>query len=582
METTGTLGATLKLRKAPVILRTFAHGQWGGTVSLQKGDEVSVRVRGELYTATFHGAGWLGDRLVTCAADLIEAIPAIATGELADSIGANLRGSLCLYLQTQDTYHVFPDPLGAAMVYEYRSPRVWAHSSDLEALIEAVTCFGEDPKKSLEYLVEVIATGNGGFFPASYEDVTTLPPFAYMSIDDRNAYQGSYHCSDAFFNRPSSMEDLFDEARSDLIRNVRAVAASSFGHRISHLTGGFDSRLILSALMHEQLQGQFKFMCSGNAQMPDRKISGELCGHVGIPLTNSDGTIKGAYKPGNAMFGTFGMLRSDLPESALPDHVLMSGGYGECLRSFYGARNAVSSSPEATLQAIHGRTFAAESRMLGDDFYGTYVDRFKGFLAGAVAEGLPHDAVLDYMYASKRNRYYVGLTSEYHSNLTPRVDPIYSVAAVRLGLFTPPAERAGNVPGLKMMASLQRELVGLPFDSDRITPAYESLHGPVTRQPFNGRQPRLIQDERITVSPSKPATKEQIQRAQEIKGSLLQVVHLHDVQTELKGLLAANRSAISKVMDWTIVNRFVNPNLSNRNHIRTVFTMHDSLRWYNA
>ncbi|PQZ68292.1 hypothetical protein CQ050_13640 [Achromobacter sp. MYb9] len=581
METFSTLSA-LKLRKAPVILRTFADGQWGGPVYLQKGDEVTVRIREETYIATFHGAGWLGDKLITRAADLLEALPAVATGELADSIGANLRGSLCLYLHTHDTFHAFPDPLGAAMLYEYRSPRVWAHSSDLEALIEAVTHLGEEPKKSLEYLVEVIATGNGGFFPASYEDVATLPPFAYVSIDDMNSYQGSYHCSDAFFARPSNIADLFEEARSDLIQNVRAVAASGFGHRISHLTGGFDSRLILSAMMHEHLHDEFKFMCSGNTQMPDRRIAGELCGHVGIPLTNSDGTIKRAYAPGNAMFGTFGMLRSDLPESALPDHVLMSGGYGECLRSFYGARNAVMTAPEATLQAIHGRTFAAESRMLGPDFYATYVDRFKDFSAGAVSDGLPRDAVLDYMYAAKRNRYYVGLTSEYHSNMTPRVDPIYSVAAVKLGLFTPQAERAGNVQGLKMMASLQPELVGLPFDSDRITPTYESLHGPVTRTAFNGRQPRFIQDDRITVSPSKPATKEQIQRAQEIKGSLLQIVHLQDVQAELKKLLAANRASISKVMDWTIVNRFLNPNLSNRNHIRTVFTMHDSLRWYTA
>ncbi|MFE0784010.1 hypothetical protein, partial [Serratia bockelmannii] len=318
-------------------------------------------------------------------------------------------------------FYILPDPLGAAMVYKYRSPRVWAYSSDLESLIEAVKSFGEEPKKSLEYLVEVIATGNGGFFPASYQDVETLPPFSYLAIDDTNSYQGSYRCSETFFSRPSNMNDLFDEARSDLIRNVRAVAESDFGHRISHLTGGFDSRLILSALMHEGLQDRFKFMCSGNAQMPDRRIAGELCGHMGIPMTNSDGTIKGAYAPGNAMFGTFGMLRSDLPVAALPDHILMSGGYGECLRSFYGARNASATSPQATLQAIHGRTFAAESRMLGDDFYATYVDRFKAFLTGAVAAGVPKDATLDYMYASKRNRYYVGLTSEYHSNLTPRV-----------------------------------------------------------------------------------------------------------------------------------------------------------------
>ena len=254
-----------------------------------------------------------------------------------------------------------------------------------------------------------------------------------------------------------------------------------------------------------------------------------------------------------------------------------------CLRSFYGSRNNAVGGPEAILQAIYGKAMSSEQpRLIEENFYQAYVERFSAFTATAARNGIPADATLDYMYAAKRNRYYVGLISEYHSNLTPRVDPIYSVSGVKLGLFTLQEQRSGNVLGLRMMTSLWPELTSLPFDSNRITPVYESQYGPVKRKEFNGRPARYIHDERIIVPPSKRASPEQVERAKALRGSLLQVVHLEDVQAELKPLLNKNKKAISQVMNWTVVNRFLNPNLNNRNHIRTAFALHDSLRWFTA
>lgn len=582
MESSEISNSRLKQRKAPVILRSFAESRWGKPIYLSKGDEVEVFVGQKRYFVSCHGAGWLCNQLVTCAADIEKVLPTIK-GDLINTVGSNSRGSLCIYLRSPQGYYILPDPLGACILFEYKSPRLWAHSSDLESLINAVKEHGEQVRKSLDYLVEVVATGNGGFFSASYEDVDAFSPFTYLFADDTTSRRETYSVADTFFSHPSNMDDLFEAARCDLISNVKAVANSSFEHRISHLTGGFDSRLILSALMYTGNHDKFRFMCSGSPKLPDRKIAGELCGHVGVCFTNSDGTIKAPYEPGNAMFGTHGLLRLDLPASSLPGHVLMSGGYGECLRSFYGARSSATGEAESVLQALYGRFFANDSgRIVSDSFNNVYVERFRDFLKSAVASGIPHDAVLDYMYAAKRNRYYVGLTSEYYSNLIPRVDPIYSVNAVRLGLFTPQPIRSANVLGLRMMASLCPELVQLPFDSERITPAYESLYGHVPKKAFNGRAPRYIHDDRIVAPSSKAATEEQVARAQEMKGSLLQIVHLHDVQSELKNLLKLNRREVTKAMDWIVVNRLLNPNLANRVHIRAAFALHDSLRWFNS
>src|SRR5690606_131475 len=155
--------------------------------------------------------------------------------------------------------------------------------------------------------------------------------------------------------------------------------------------------------------------------------------------------------------------------------------------------------------------------------------------------GVPADAVLDYMYVAKRNRYYVGLTSGYFSNTIPRVDPLYSLSAIRLGLFTPQSLRSANVQGLRMMSSFNSDLVSLPFDSERISPAYESIYGPVSRQSFNGRTSDYFHDDRVVVRGSKGATREQVQKAKEINCSLFQIIHLNDVQDSLRDLLGVNR-----------------------------------------
>ncbi|SSY79776.1 hypothetical protein [Alcaligenes faecalis] len=569
-------------RTAPVIVRLLDDGFLGDPIYFPKGDEKELHFDGKRYVVTCHGAGWIGDQLVTCASDVVKNIPQLLRRGISN-IGASLRGSLCLYISSQEEQYVFPDPLGAMIVFEYKSPRAIAYSSDLESLVKAVQELGEVVEKNFNYLVELVATGNGGFFSSSYKNVSSFLPFEYLCVSQKESRKFRYSVADEFFSVPRSLDDLFERARNEILENVTAVAKSSFDNCISHLTGGFDSRLILSALTYSGYENKFRFMCSGNLNLPDRRIAGELCGHLGLCLTNSDGTVKSSYQPGKAMFGTSGLLRFDLPVSAFPGHVLMSGGYGECLRSFYSSRNNSLGDPRSVLSSLYGRFFSDDSnRIVSSSFYDFYLNQFKGFLDESLGFGVPADAVLDYMYVAKRNRYYVGLTSGYFSNTIPRVDPLYSLSAIRLGLFTPQSLRSANVQGLRMMSSFNSDLVSLPFDSERISPAYESIYGPVSRQSFNGRTSDYFHDDRVVVHASKGATREQVQKAKEINCSLFQVVHLNDVQDSLRDLLGANRKIVSESMDWKIVNRLLNPNLSNRVHIRSVFALHDSLCWFNS
>ena len=569
-------------RAAPVIFQIFSNGGWGKPVYLPKGDEQELVFAGKRYVVTCHGAGWIGGRLIASASDVVKSLPQFL-GQDISSIGSSIRGSLCLYLSLEDEQYLCPDPLGAMVVFEYKSPNVLAYSSDLGSLVEAVQGLGEVVEKNFNYLVELIATGNGGFFSSSYKNIFSLHPFEYLHINQKGGRRSIYSVRDDFFSAPHSLDDLFEKSRAEILENVAAVAQSGFGSCISHLTGGFDSRLILSALIYSGYADKFRFMCSGGLNLPDRRIAGELCGHLDLCLTNSDGTVKAPYQPGKAMFGTSGLLRLDLPVSAFPDHVLMSGGYGECLRSFYGSRNSGVSDSHSILASLYGRFFSNDAnRIVSSSFYDFYIDQFDGFLNEVMDLGLPSDSILDYMYIAKRNRYYVGLTSGYFSNLIPRVDPLYSLSALKLGLFTPQALRSANVQGLRMMSSFNADLVSLPFDNDRISPIYESIYGEVNRKSFDGRSPRYFHDDRVVVHDSKKATKEQIQKAQKINCSLFQVSYLNDVQYELKDLLLYNRKVVSGSMDWKIVNRLLNPDLSNRVHIRSVFSLYDSLCWFNA
>ncbi|CAJ0910236.1 hypothetical protein [Alcaligenes faecalis] len=572
--------------KSPVIV-VRAGIQYKSVIYYPKLDEETIRKDdGGSIVFSMYGAGWVDGVFVSKPSDLFGFFKNNNKSYLS-KVFQSQRGSLTLYIKDGDKYFVVPDPLSGSMLFYYKENENWFISSDLESLLLVLKESGIEPEKRFDYLTELISTGNGGFVPSSYEGVCVLDPFEYILItrDSVEILLSPEH--DKLLSPVSDIEkkNLFHTVREEFVNNVRSVSQSSIKNKVAHLTGGFDSRLVLAALLSSGIDHDlFNVMCSGNEETNDKVIAKKLASHYDLIFTNSDGrNSANAFEPGKALFPSMGMVRANIPSRFLEDYVVMSGGYGGLLRSVYGSRASLSNnSIENVLTSLFGKRFSSNenSGIISKRFYDFYYAEFERYINKIKACGLPVNSILDYIFATKRNRYYIGSISALYSKYSPRVDPLYSVNALRLSLSLTEQERKSNVLGLNLLRSFDETMISLPFDVSKIDDFYRKNYNKVYEKDFIKRDLRVRNVERERDFSGVAPTKSQIELSKSMNSSLMQILYLDDVQYRARGILKKNRDLIEKNLNWKVVNRFYRGELKNRIHIRTAFSIYDSLNWY--
>lgn len=583
-----------------------------GAVSLGKGFALLPSVEGIWSDSTdgrryldVRGSGVLDGQLVAHPRDartaLGDFIPSAKTG--FSGFGTRIRGPLVLTCAWPGGFAVLPDPLGSGFTYRYSTPHLTAVSPDLDALVAFLRSAGVAPAKNLAFVAENIATGRGGVFSASYEEIEAVPAFGYVLATESGIRVESYAARDEILDyrtRNDSLGPAWEGAYQDLLANARAAAAFDGPDHVSHLTGGFDSRLTLAALLQAGVAEQFTYFCSGNPQLPDRWTAERLSASYGLTLSDDPGFTELARPTSLAdsfltpQRNTAGMLIAGGPSSkqyAAPRAVVLSGCYGEIFRGSFSLRyrgKVMEEQPRTIAQTLWGNVVFpddAQESLLSETLQGHYLDGFRRQLETGHAAGLRDDSILDWFYATAKNRYFIGLTSYAWSAHAYRMDPLYSLNAVKLMLSAPPEVKRSNIMGFDLMDRLAPGLREYPFDSNRYNDVYRSLRGETARRDFDEHlTPRIAH-----YRPPQPAggfrrpaaTPEQIEFARLRKANLWQVVSLEPVRElcreMLAGIPAGERNAI---FGRKVLNRLMTKNLTNRTQIRTVYNLYSGLLWF--
>ena len=547
---------------------------------------VNSILNGETIKISVHGSGWFKNTLIKSSSDFSNLISQINPFDIPNSIGGNLKGSLCCYVSYKRSIYILPDVLGSAIVFKYQKDNITAFSSDLSSLVASLRLLGLKPKKNINYLVELISTGNGGLNSSSYENIEAIENFSYIKINNNKFTINKYSKHEQFFSTSSS-DILFEEARCEILSNVESALESSLSP-VAHLTGGFDSRLILSALScFPDYKKKVTFFCSGNSELLDKKIALQIGSHLNLRMSDSDGTY---YT--NSQLPSFnasqGLVKLAPPNAARDNNLILSGGYGECLRSFYKSKYKLDKNYNITdmLKALYGDVCFGNdknTRFTSENFYQDYAKKLDKFIKDSLDKGLRYDAILDYMYLAVRNRYYVGLTSLYNSNISPRIDPLYALSGFKLALNTELEKRQNNFIGLNLMRSFNENILGLPFDYDRIGTEYEKAYGKVEKvSPIKGNIEFVsFQRENHPRSSNVAYSKNDIEKAKKLSAPLWQVAHLKNAQCELASNLEnIGVNKISEAMNYKTIEKLATSELNNRISIRYVHSINEALKWY--
>ena len=463
------------MQRGPV-LTTGQDPQGSGPTAYAHTSDTPVRIQPRSFW--LDGSVVVGTRAVVTTSELADVLPAEAgTWELPQLASWWFRsardvGALHILDEAQGWAACLPDPLGGALAFRLETPEFAAISTDLAALREQAAQRGVELKKSTLFQAERMLFGNGGLTATSYDSVETIDPFEYLSVRDGSVHRHRYQDLEAL--QKLSVPELFEALWQDVVQSTRAVTGSSHDQHIAHLTGGFDSRLLLAALMHEGLQDEVLFFCSGPTGSTDRVVADGLTRSLGL-RRSSGGGLSPATASSTAerllgpLFSSAGLSGTGpLGREREVSVTAFGGGYGGLLRTTYGNRQITSDGQHLDPDLLCKSYIPADRASIRP----AAIEELSGRLEGTMSDLTTRfdlDFGGDAYYAYRRNRYHFGLGSMAWSRVGARFDPLYSVAGFFLSGRITQMARQSNVVGHDLMEFLHRDLLRYPFDYDRFS-----------------------------------------------------------------------------------------------------------------
>lgn len=551
-----------------------------------KGDEVDINASGHIYKATTHGAGWIDSKLIYQPSHLTTFNPYFF---LNQQFYSTYRGSLCLFFYNEIENYVYQDPLGGASVFYYLKNGVFACSSDMGDLVAVLRLNGLHPAKSMDFITELLCTGTGGIFQTSYEDIYILDTHTYIKIYNGNVSFEKSGTKSIIFENKYAIED----ARDEIQNNVNSILDCTAITKIAHITGGYDSRLVFSALESESAKERshdnLYYACYGYSELLDKQVARQICDTFDKTMVNNEGVLRSSERTN--LKDTCGMSIATPPLFRTRHEIIISGGFGETLRSTYSKSILkYNKSEELSLAFIieqaYGSAIAGHegNRIVSNDFY----DRFKGVvnhkINNLINSHLDIYSILDYLYLSVRNRYFVGQISTNYSNVNPRLDPLYSPIGSSYALRMDAESRSKNFLGLELMNMFNPKLLTIPFEGRKIPEDFRVKHNINVLDLNLSASPQIKEFPNLrlvsnTLLPK--ASPEYIKRANKLNAPLWQVVQMEDTQKQLLALLnEIGKKEISRCFSWKYLHRICNNELNSRIHLRRLYDVYDALSWY--
>lgn len=525
---------------------------------------------------------------------------------MADRWGKGVKNPCAAFVVDLDAQQILclPDPLGGALAFRYRSNSAQIVSTDMVSLANVVTAMNLPLRKSSDYQLERLILGNGGLIPSSYEDVDRLDPFEYWQVST----DGAKRCRYAQDGSEPTYAESLQVIRDELIESVLAVSKLPAEIRIAHITGGFDSRLVMAAAMAAGCAKDFMYFCSGPAGSTDRKIADGLSLTLGLPRSASGGLaaspLTHVHEKLLAPLYHSGGITSSGPNGgeSRSTAVVAGGGYGEVLRSTFSARFRTLAPEDVSPTSLLNK-FAP--RRVGDAHI--YAESALSLLSRKLFQewqrlrdqGHEHDFIGDAFYISVRNRYHIGQNSMLWSRVGRRYDPLYSVEAAAAAARLPLYSRETNVLGFDLMQSFGFNIEKYPFDKNRFTEAYKTIRRAPVQLEFSGAGPLKIDDSHeisygggvslpsaldglAVTSPTLTGDERKlvIQRANKIGLNYWHIASLEPAQRSLRaGLNEFGLAAIDGLVDREYAWHLAKQRLTTRAEIRDLYSMYGLVAW---
>lgn len=379
--------------------------------------------------------------------------------------------------------HVFGDYFGTFNAFESADGRFLSTSFlSLARVLDRLTL---DPQSVYEFAYNAGVLGNASLF----KEVNRICPTRQLTLGGTTS---EYATKKAFPAQPKAgpRDDLIDRQAAHLIRLGKTVA-DNFGSNVAcPLSGGYDSRLLLSALRAAGVQP--RVYVYGRSHSPDVQIAREIASGEGFSIEHVDKQSRPALSPEafaahvetdfNLVDGLSvdGSVFDDGGNAAERDRlqaggrITSSGGGGEIYRNFFHLKDT----SFRLVDVVHAFYRQFDPRTATRVFdAGTYDASVAKKMSEALdgAEGVIERRLIEQLYPAFRCRANFGreisIVGRYGAYFVPFLEPGSVQGALE---FAPQAKRNGQIeaalirkidPGL----ARYRTVYGARVDSPRLT-----------------------------------------------------------------------------------------------------------------
>ena len=520
-----------------------------------------------------------------------------------DALCIDLHGAAALFVHDAADGRTVAvnDPFGSCFLAVYRDAKRTVVSTDLSLMRVHLKENGVQLGKSIRHIASMFATGVGGFASAPYEGVEILSIGTYVTAQGDTLHVNELDLAPLVGEAAATEYDAgLEEVDADITGTFRALGTRTDVSPIAHLTGGVDSRLVLAYLQNLGLDDRFLYYCSGHSGETDRVVFESLARHFDLTATVGSGVSVLRYPSsledeltGPLDYSNGMNMSGPTKDWARTDTLILSGGYGETLRSPYGADPdlVISSTPRERLQFAWRNNLNAGgppgSSYIADSFIDALAEATDPLVQRGLRAGLTPDAALDLLYVA-RNRMFVGNLTYDHNDFVRRIDPLYSLRGTLFALTRPLDLRKANVIGFDLMQRNSPDLLRLPFDFPRFGEDYQryrSVPEPLefgnADRPLRAAAPLRVPTQEYPTPYRPKPTKEQEDFAREKKASLRQVVWAETVRTRLAAFLdSLGSTEFTEVFNAEVVRSALTRPFPNRVVIRNMMTLYALLQWY--
>lgn len=345
--------------------------------------------------------------------------------------------------------------------------------------------YGVELKRHDQHAINEIVTG-APLDIGPYEGMRYMPFDTELIISENDHTIKRKEGSEYYYSSSLSFEELLDKAKDEVCENVLAVADSeNYDVKISDISGGIDSRMILAAILATKRKNKFFYNTSGKYPNPDANVGNYIIERFGLRKCK-------IHDPGmDQSRGSFG---TD-PEKYIRTFCYVSSGIKNNV-----ARHVNTKSSRLNVFRVGGGFSAYKankSKLLkdGDDINDAVnlitkgdfcipqleLERVKSHVKDILYHWVENDsmtiaAALDRFHIEHRGRYHIGACEHWGRYHGGKSHPLNSPSLVRASFKVSDEDRLNDVVTFSLMYKLFPPLTFTPLESRRWNPeAYQSF-----------------------------------------------------------------------------------------------------------